>query len=265
MRRRMLGIVASLVLATFGTVVLVGYVQSAHDKAVAGEPTETVMVVTKPILQGTKVADLKDYVTAKELPVSATADGALADLDALEGKVVKTDLHPGEQLLAARFGDPAELGREGVPPDLLEVTVRLAPERALGGALKPGDTVAVLASFDTFEPAAADLPAGPGSQSTPKTTKVILQKVLVTAVQTSDAKVIEEASKSEDEKTDDAGQNKAAPKPSPAGEFLITLATDEVSVERIIFVVEHGSLWLSMQPKDSPEASNIQTRRAIYE
>lgn len=260
MKRRMLGIVASLVLATFGTVVLVGYVQSAHDRAAAGEPTAAVVVATKAIARGTKAAELEGLVKTKHVPVSAKAEGAVAGLAELAGQVAATDLLPGEQLLTARFAAAETLGRKGVPPGLLEVTVQLDPARALGGALKPGDTVAVVASFGPFDPEAAGIAEDPAAKRTPNTTKVILNKVLVTNVQTSDAKVIAQASKSDDSKEDNA----AAPKPSPSGEFLVTLALDAASVERVVFAAEYGALWLSAEPADAPVASNVQSRGAIY-
>lgn len=262
MRRRLLGLVASLVLATFGTVVLVSYVQSAHDQAVAGEPTEPVLVVTTRIPKGTKAADLKGMVAVKDVPASTKVKGAVSRPSALTGKVAATDLMPGEQVLAERFDTPQVLGRAGVPKGLLEVTVQLAPERVLGGDIKPGATVAVLASFKPFDMESPD-PNAP--KKTPNSTHIILHKVLVTNVQLTNMTTNRKTSEKKDgEEAKD--EDDTEPDPAPTGQMLITLATDAPSVERIVFTAEHGTVWLSAEPSDAPQGgTKIQTRGTIYE
>ena len=257
MNRRLLGLVVSIVLAAFGTFVLIGYVQSAHDTAAAGEPTASVLVVTKSIAKGTKATDLEDKVRLERVPAGTKVEGAVSDLDALEGKVAAADLVPGEQLLGARFRTPQALGREGVPNGMLEVTVRLSPERAIGGSVRTGDTVAVLSSFEPFEidPDGGPTSAGPPTK-TPDTTHVILHKVLVTNVQTSDAVKDE---KPADDETD------ARPGAAPKGEYLVTLALDATSVQRVVFTAEFGKLWLSAEPSDAPDGqTRVETRGTVY-
>jgi pilus assembly protein CpaB len=248
----------SVLLAGFGTVVLVGYVQSAHDEAAAAEPMESVLVVTKTIPKGTRADELEGMVTVRQLPADVRVDGAVSDARALRGKVAAAELHPGEQVLSARFETPQELGREGVPDGLLEVTVRLTPERALGGVIRAGDTVAVISSFEPFEIDAAGQPeAADAPKKTANTTHVILHKVLVTAVQTTDE--VEPVGDAEDE--DDDGR----PDPAPEGEFLVTLALDATAVQQVVFTAEYGSLWLSAEPSDSPDVeSRIETRGTVY-
>jgi len=256
-RRRMVGLLASVALAVFGTVVLVGYVQSAHDKASAGEATVPVLVVTKTIPRGTKASDLEGKVEVKPLLKSQKVAGAVARVSELDGKVAAAELVPGEQVLSERFKTSQVLGREGVPKGLLEVTVRLSPERALGGAIRPGDTVAVLSSFEPF-----DIEAVTGVRAedanapkkVPNTSHVILHKVLVTAVQSA-GEVKEEPSTEEAENV---------PGPAPKGDFLITLALDATSVQRVVFTAEFGKLWLSAEPSDAPDGqTRIETRGTV--
>ena len=258
MSRRTVGLLVSIALAVFGTVVLVGYVQSAHDKAAAGETTVPVLVVTKKIPRGTKASDLAGKVAIKHLPKADKVDGSVDRIAALEGKVAATDLLPGEQVLTDRFKTSQALGHEGVPKGLLEVTVRLSPERALGGAIRSGDTVAVVSSFEPFDIEAVtgmrnDDPNAP--KKVPNTTHVILHKVLVTAVQTADAP---KSDKSPD-KADD-GQ----PGPAPKDDYLVTLAVDATSVQRVVFTAEFGKLWLSAEPSDAPDGqTRIETRGTV--
>lgn len=247
MRRRSTGLVAAVVLAVFGTVVLVSYVQSAHNKASAAEPTESVLVVTQRVPRGAKASELDGKVKVKELPTSAVVKGAvhsISDIDAT--KVATTDLLPDEQVLADRFQSPQMLGRQGVPDGLLEVTVKLDPERALGGTIRSGDTVAVISSFAPFD--LENLPgADPnGSKKSPNTTHVILHKVLVTNVQTSTAQT--DATKTAAKKPDDN-----TPDTAVKGQLLVTLALDATSVQRVVFTAEFGKLWLSAEPSDAPD------------
>ena len=58
MKRKLGGSLAALLLATLGTVALVGYVQSAKDRAVAGERMVDVLVVTDTVAKGTTVSAL---------------------------------------------------------------------------------------------------------------------------------------------------------------------------------------------------------------
>lgn len=262
MRKRLVGLVVSIGLALFGTVVLVGYVQSAHDKAAAGEATTAVVVVAKPVPKGTPVGELEGLVETRELPVSAKAEGAVATLDAVDGLVAAVDLLPGEQVLAHRFMTAEKLGRGGVPDGLLEVTVSLDAERAVGGDLKPGDTVAVVASFEPFDledagmpPAAPDAPG-----KTPFSTHLMLHKVLVSNVQTTRAT----AEPKEEKKKADGEEEEVKPKPAPEGKLLVTLALDASAVERVVFAAEYGRLWLSAEPADAPDGgTQVETRGIV--
>ncbi len=249
MKRKVGGLVAALVLALFGTFALVNYVETAKREAVAGEQLGDVFVVTKPIARGTAGSELEGRVQVTQVPTKTRAEGAVTSLASLSGMVTAVDLVPGEQLIASRFVTPeaAALGAE-VPKDKLLVTVALEPQRALGGRVKAGDTVAVLSSFDPFE-------TGPGQPQTPNSTQIILHKVLVTAVTTSGG--------SNQPKQD--AQKINAGGPSPNSEFFVTLALDAGAVERVVFTAEHGFLWLSADPAGAPqEGTKIVTRGNVY-
>jgi pilus assembly protein CpaB len=258
-RSRIIGLVVSIALAAFGTLVLVAYVQGAHDEAGAAEPTVEVLVVTKEIPRGTKASDLDGMVDVLDVPVDTKVEGAVASVRALAGKVAATTLLPGEQVLASRFKTPEVLGREGVPEGLLEVTVQLSAARALGGEIRPGDTVAVLSSFEPFDIDTSGLPPGANApQKTPNTTHVILHKVLVTNVQ-----VTEEVEREDTDEADD--DEEALPDRAPRGELLVTLALDATAVQQVIFTAEFGTLWLSAEPSDAPDTdTRIETRGTVY-
>ncbi len=158
--KRVLAVIAAVVLAAVGTFVVLNYARSAEARALAGEETIEVLVATEAIAQGTLAQDIAEsQVEVKLIPAKIQTPGSIgnrAELSSeLKGMATSVDLVAGEQLLKSRFVDPqvaAAQSEVDVPEGLLEVTVSLEPQRALGGKLTPGETVAVLASFDPIRP-----------------------------------------------------------------------------------------------------------------
>jgi len=247
MRRRITGVIIALLLASVGTFLLVLYVDSAKDKAVAGERMVTVLVVAEPVAKGT--APSADHVRLEEVPAKARAQHAVSDLAEVEGLVATTALLPGEQVVRERFATPQLVARGDVPPGLLEVTLPVERDRAVGGRIRPGSKVALVVTF-------------PGSDDAetprPQETHVLMHKVLVTGVQV------------EGELPDPAAPKPADGAPpaatqAPPGGFLITLALDAPSIERVVFAQETGSLWLAIEPDDAPETGTRHvTRENVY-
>src|SRR3954451_22337275 len=133
--RRLLAALAALVLTLVGAVVLVAYVRGADARALAGVQTVPVLVVDQPVPAGTPGNQLADLVRTELLPAKAAAPGRVTDLDELAGTVATVNLQPAEQLLASRFVAPSDLraaGTVGVPPGDPEISVLLAPQRAVG-------------------------------------------------------------------------------------------------------------------------------------
>lgn len=228
-RQKVIGIIASVVLAGIGTALLVAYVSSAEDRALAGEKTVGVLVVTEPIAQGTKAEEIAGKVRIEQVPAKVLAQDAVASIGALTGKVAAVDLLPGEQLVPTRFATPAEAA--GIPAGMLQVTVALDPVRALAGRLRAGDSVGVTVSFDD-----------------PESTHLILHKVRVTDVRTDQG----------------APVTSKADGPSSPSAVMVTLALDAPSIEKVVFAAEHGRMWLSWEPKEANEGgTKVQTRAGV--
>jgi pilus assembly protein CpaB len=281
--RRIIGTLFAVALAIAGTLLLVGYVRGAEERALAGEELVPVVVADAPIEQGSGSEALATAVRIEQVPAKVRADDAVAELADLEGMAAAVDLMPGEQLLMSRFVEPETLEthrRVEVPPDLLEITVSLMPERAVGGRLEAGDLVAVFASFDPFEadavepgteePIGIGEPLDPESDGvilvgttegeeenrvrTPNSTHLVLHKILVTNVQ------VEQLPRRPDE---DAGDE--APELAPTGNLLITLAALPGDAQRIVFTAEHGFLWLAAEDADADEPETvIENRATVY-
>jgi pilus assembly protein CpaB len=250
MPRKIIGVVASIVLAALGTLILVAFVRGAETRALAGEQTVDVLVVTEAIDRNTPASEIADSVATEQIPAKVRADGVVDDLADLEDRVTSVALVPGEQVVASRFVTTAQLvqaSRVEVPEGLQEVTISLEPQRAVGGQISPGDTVGLVTSL---RPENADLP---------DTTKMIFHKILVTNVQ------IEQLPSQPDEDDPDA-TNTDTPNLAPTGNLLITLAVDVPRVERIVFSAEHGSIWLTAEPESaSEEGSQVRDGGNIYD
>ena len=223
MRRRLIAALAALVLAATGAVVLLAYVRGADARALAGVQTVDVLVVDRPVPEGTPGEELAELVRTERLPARAAVPGAVTDLDELAGRVATVDLQPGEQLLAARFAAPEDLSVPGTvaPPEgAAEVSLLLEPQRAVGGRLAAGDTVGVHVSLDGQ-------------------TDVVLSRVLVTQVQGAPVAV------ADGEGTDTASSGGAAPSAS----LMVTLGLRPEAAEAVVFGMEHGTVWLSLEPE----------------
>lgn len=240
MRRRLLAALAALLLAATGAVVLLAYVRGADARALAGVQTVDVLVVDQPVAEGTPGEDLAGLVRTERLPAKAAVSGGVTDLGELAGQVATADLQPGEQLLAARFAAPDDLGVPGTvaaPEGASEVSILLEPQRAVGGRLAAGDTVGVHVSLD-------------GGQ-----THVVLNRVLVTQVQGAPAPA-------EGEGTETASSGGAA----PTNSLMITLGLRPEQTEAVVFGMEHGTVWLSLEPEGVDlEGTEVLTPGNIYE
>ncbi len=277
MKRKAVAVAVAIAMAVAGTAVLVAFVQGAEDRALEGEQTVEVLVVEDRIAAGTPVDEIADRVTTELIPDKVLVDNAVADLEELAGLVAAIDLLPGEQITTTRFVDADAYTSDfvaadfSVPDDLLQITVALSPERALGGAIQPGDSVAVFASFDPFGLQVPVLPDGSqpvveldgylvgADGETPNTTHIILHKVLVTNVQ------LDDPSASDNNDDDDSDDAATGPADAPGGDLLVTLAIDAPSAERIIFAAEHGRVWLALDPPGAPtDGTKVWTRGSIY-
>ena len=112
-KRRIIGIVAAMLLALIGTVALVGYVRSAKDEAVADEALVDVYVVDEFVPKGAEPDTIKSSVSVEQVPARLKQAGAITDLEALGDQVAATDLQPGDQLLAARLAAKELVSRGG--------------------------------------------------------------------------------------------------------------------------------------------------------
>ncbi len=283
MKKRLLGFIGALVLALVGTTLLVSFVSGAEERALAGEEIVEVFVAAETIERGTFGEDIADLLTVEKVPVKVQVANAVAELEELEGLVAEVDLLPGEQITFDRFVEPTEISRYArtvpAPDGFLEMTMSLSPERVVGGSLQPGDSVAIVGSFEPFDIPEINLPEGLeltlstteqlndlldlffqenqfAADQTPNTTHVLAHKVLVTHVQEEELP---------QDILDGDGEAVGSTAIAPTGNLLVTVAVDAPTLERIVFTKEFGLVWLAAEPTDASEdGTTIVTRADVY-
>ncbi|MGB3829836.1 MAG: RcpC/CpaB family pilus assembly protein [Ornithinimicrobium sp.] len=257
MSRRVVAVILALAVAVAGGLVILSYVAGADRRALSDlEPVSVLKVVTV-IPAGTPAEQIGDSVTRQEVPAAAAVPGVLGELNDIAGQVTTVELQPGEQLIQARFVDPAELeaaGEVDVPEDFQQMSILLEPARVLGGYLVPGDTVGVYVSM-----------------TDPPQTRQILPKVLVARVQgglalpdpaSNAATTLEETAQAAPEDAETVDPQAQAP---PAQGILVTLAMSTADTELVVFGQEHGTVWLSIDPQEAPDPDGVTTEReTIY-
>lgn len=233
MRRRVLGLVAAVVLAGVGTAALVAYVRSARADAVAGEAQIEVLVVGADVAQGTPVDVVRTRVNLVTVPERLAIPGVLTswnEFDALMAQdttlVAASDLLTGDQLSARRLVPRRQLVRAEVPAGLQELTVAVEPERAVGGELRPGEVVGVVMSREVPQPTSAQ----------------VLTGVPVIAVQITSADRSRLGLGSED--GDDESMDPTVAD-APESRVLVTLAVTTLQAEQLVEALEFGQVWFT--------------------
>jgi len=234
MKTRLIGVILAVVLALAGTVVLTGYVRGADARASAGAEFVPVYVVNAQVAAGTKGEDIEKFITQTQVPALAAVPGRVKTLPDLAGRVADVALLPGEQLLEARWVDPAALtarGEVALPDGMQAVTVALPVEHVVGGTVKAGDTVGVLISATMSTPEGTDTPV----------TRQVFHRVLVMAVRLGTS-------------TQAAGE--ASTSSDPVDMVMVTLARLTPDVERLVWGQEFGSIWLTLEPEGADESGS---------
>ncbi len=264
MKKKRASLIGAILLVALGTVALVQYVSTAEDRALAGEELVDVLVLNADVPAGTAATELQQYLRVESVPVKVQTGGALASLGEAEGMVTSVDLVAGEQLTASRLVDATEfnalqarVGRGGgsvsVPEGLLEITIPLDPIRAVGGTVRAGDLVGLIASFADFQGEGA---VGADGQPVAgnNVSGFLLHKLLVTNVQGAPPGVAA---------AQEAGTPDGAP--PPTGQLYVTLATDAAGAERIVYASKNGDIWLAVEPAEADESgTSVQTADRIF-
>jgi pilus assembly protein CpaB len=171
MRRRIVLIVAAVLLALAGTAALWQYVSGADARALAGKEAVDVLVAADAIPAGMdfEEAQRQGLVETVGFPRGAVPVGAFAEAGQAAGLVTSRAIEPHELLLTTNLGPRDAVapttGGLTVPPGKVAIPVSLkhfANSADWAGYLEPGAEIAIFATFTSVGP--ADAPAFPNGK-----------------------------------------------------------------------------------------------------
>ncbi|GEM_PF-1086068 len=160
MRRRVIAIIAAVVLALVAAGLVIWYVSSLREEIKEAEPTRVVLVATADIPARTTGESIvaNKLVERKEIVASAVAPGALSSEADLKDKILTVPVAKGQQLLASQLGVPEEQSLSyRIKNGMRALSLAIDRRNAVGGAIKVGDRVDVIATFDADQFSAVQL------------------------------------------------------------------------------------------------------------
>lgn len=247
-RRRVLAIVAAVLLTVFGVVVIITYVNAAERRAQENAGLVPILVAAEEIPAGTPGRDLAGLVAQREVPRSFVPEDAVIDIDELGRMVAVERILAGEPIVARQFGERASVPRPGqaqLDEGREVITLTLEAQRALGGQIASGDLVGVIVSLQN---ASGDEEATTG-EATSGGRECGLTGMVLTRVEVTDV------SGAADPETGEAG----------GGAVTVSLDVDQPDAERLAFAAENGSIWLTRQTNKSGELDDeLQSCDSIF-
>jgi pilus assembly protein CpaB len=177
MGRRTLLLIAALVVAALGTVLVFLYAQNAQNAAQEGQSLVKVLVAKTKIDVNTTgaAASANGAFEQQDVPKSSVVPGALSDATPLAGLVALVPIFPGQQIISAQWGAAAQTSGLPLPPGDVAISVQLGDTQRVAGFVSPGSNVAIFVS-GTIKP-----PAGSTAAATP-VVRTLFASVQVLAV-----------------------------------------------------------------------------------
>lgn len=219
---RILLIVAAVVVAAVGALLVLLYADRADDRAIARLEPLDVLVVISAVPAGTTVAAAQEAgaFDLREIPRSAVVPGALTELTAVADQLVVVELFEGEQLSSLKLGVVEDLTALQPAAGNLAASFLFADPNRVAGFVTPGAEVVVFTTTTT--------PDGRPN------TRVVLERVSVLAVGS--------ATSAEDLGAAGAAESNVA---------LLTLSLDQRQAEQMILAQSLGELYLGLLDEDS--------------
>ncbi len=256
MRSKVLILIAALALGLLAAFATGRYLSDARSQIEADAEPVAVYVATQDLPKGMSSGELLDkgYIKTQEVPRRFVSDGAISVSAAIADQVLASDVAKGEQLTKARFQLRTQAGLGyTVPADYLAVMIPGEGVRGLTGLLKPGDYVAVLATFEPDEGRIEDA-----------FTKIILRKVKVLAIDSDTT----ESAETSPTASGGGGVLGGGSRTGTIADTLnsVTLAVTPVEAEKLVFAREEGRVWLALissQSTSVPATPGIRYPQAI--
>ena len=233
MGRRTLLLIAALVVAALGTVLVFLYAHNADTAAKEGQSLVKVLVAKTKIEANTTGATASNNgaFEQQEIPKASVVDGALSDATPLANLVALAPIFPGQQIISQQWGASAPSAGLSIPPGSLALSFQLGDPQRVAGFVTPGSTITVFVS---------GTPGTPGTSGTQVRTLLTGIKVLAVGPTTVVSKSTGTAS----------GNTEQIPT------AILTLALTQDQAKKMIYTANipnslYTGQWFALQNADS--------------
>jgi pilus assembly protein CpaB len=230
MRRKVVLLVAAVLLAAVGASLVLLYVNGLTTKAQAKEQLVSVLTATAQIDPGEQAAAAQSdgkFALAK-VPKSSVVAGAVTSVESMSSEVALSTIYPGEQILAAKFGTTAASEKTlPIPKGQIAVSVELTDPARVAGFVTPGSHVVIFVSApDTTS----------GTTTTPAFTRVLVPNVTVIGVgPTTELSVAADSSSTSTSST-------AGSSTDTVPQTILTVALDQKDSDRVLLAATTNGL-----------------------
>jgi len=229
MDRRRILLVAAVLVAAMGAVLVFLYVQGADSRAEERFDTVDVLKATAVIEPGEAIEDAQ---AAGKLTLAAVAQDELlggyqTSTDTIVGTKAMQTIYPGEQIVADKFGAGAVASSAlPIPDDKIAISVNLTDPSRVAGFVNPGSEVAIFLT---------------GSNATDGTaySRLLLPRVSVLGV--GNTTPVSTTT------TDETGASTTEQLPRT----LLTISVDQRQAEKILFAQGNGELAFGLLTESS--------------
>ena len=175
MGRRTLLLIAALVVAALGTVLVWMYANNANNEAQQGQQLVQVLVAKTKIdagTSGTTAANGGAFET-QNIPASAAVPTAISDAASIANQVALVPVFPGQQIITEQWGTSGNTSGLSIPKGKVAISVQLGDPQRVAGFVTPGSTIAIFVSGSA---------TGTGSAAGQTAVKLLLKDITVLAV-----------------------------------------------------------------------------------
>ena len=235
MGRRTLLLIAALVVAALGTVLVFLYASNAKNAAQEGQSLVKVLVAKSKIEIGTtgSAASANGAFEEQDVPKATVVDGALADATPIANLVALVPVFPGQQIIGQQWGATQQTSGLALPPGTVALSVQLNDPERVAGFVSPGSNITIFS-----EPA----------NGLTDPVRTLLTHIPVIAV--GPTTVVSKTT------TNGSGNTEQIPT------AILTLAVTQTQAEKIIYSSGkvpgsiYGALWFGLEDKNSKVTPN---------
>jgi len=240
MSRRTVALIAAVVLAALGTLVLISYVNGLEDDALKGQETLNVFVAKDTIVAGVSgdTASGQGLITGTQVPAKFVPEGAITSLQEIAGKIAAVDIFQDEIIVGARFVAPGSAigGGLPIPAGKQAVSIQVGAPAGVNGFIQPGNQVSLIVNFDRkFVDRAGQ---SVDSRLDGPFAHYLLQNVDVLAVGT---RVVAAATQANGETT-----------AADTACCILTLSVSPGQAEQLVWAINNTQPYFTLLPKDAP-------------